>query len=230
MSPQKYAMALAATVLTVSAIPMTALAGEVSLDGEASVKYAPDSARLQFTANAEHNLPEKASEQLTETMAQWRKAVRSLRDRLEDYSDANVNLYTRTLPVQERGQKPERVAVASQTVSFSINDLELLNPLLEQAQKIGLQYHLGEHQFFHSDEENLQRQALAGAIEDARSRCAFVAQQLDKACGEIVTININGGHRPVPMMMAEARASSDTVSSVGPREIRASVSATFKLD
>ncbi|MFO8142040.1 MAG: SIMPL domain-containing protein [Marinobacter sp.] len=230
MSPPKYAMALAATILTAAVIPMPALAGEVSLSGEASVKYAPDSARLQFTANAEHSLPAKASAQLTETMAQWRKAIQGMRDRLNDYSDANVNLYTRTLPVQERGQQPERLAVASQTVSFAINDLELLNPLLEQAQKIGLQYRLGEHQFFHSDEENLQKQALAGAIDDARSRCAFVAQQLDKACGEVVTININGGHRPVPMMMAEARTSNDTVSNVGPREIRASVNATFKLD
>ena len=230
MSPRKNAMALATTILTASALPMTAAAGEVSLSGEGSVRYAPDSARLQFTAKAEHNLPETASQRLIATMEQWRKAVHGMRDSLEDYSDANVTLYTRTLPTQERGQQPERVAVASQTVSFSISDLELLNPLLEQAQNIGLQYHLGEHQFFHSDEESLQKQALARAIEDARSRCAFVAQQLDKTCGEVVTININGGHRPVPMMMAEARTSSDTVSAVGPREIRASVNATFKLD
>ena len=55
------------------------------------------------------------------------------------------------------------------------------------------------------------------------------ASQLDQTCGDVVTININGGHRPVPMM-AEAKSMSDTVSSVGEREIRASVSATFELD
>lgn len=230
MSQTRYAMVLVATVLTASALPSTAVAGEVSLSGEGSVQYAPDSARLQFTANAEHNLPERASQRLADTMEQWRESIQSLRDDLENYSDANVNLYTRTLPVQDRSQQPERVAVASQTVSFSINDLELLNPLLERAQKVGLQYHLGEHQFFHSDEEGLQKQALARAISDARSRCAFVAQQLDKSCGEVVTINVNGGHRPMPMMMAESTSRSDTVSSVGPREIRASVNATFKLE
>ena len=32
------------------------------------------------------------------------------------------------------------------------------------------------------------------------------------------------------MMMAEAKSMSDTVASVGEREIRASVSATFELD
>ncbi|MET4024979.1 uncharacterized protein YggE [Marinobacter sp. MBR-99] len=227
---KKYTKALAATVFVASLAPLAVSAGEVSLSGEGSVRYAPDSARLQFTASAEHNLPERASERLTETMEQWRKAIGDMRDQLSDYSDANVNLYTRMLPVQERGQTPERMAVASQTVSFSIKNLELLNPLLEQAHKVGLQYHLSEHQFFHSDEERLQRQALARAIADARSRCAFVAEQLGKTCGEVKTININGGHRPMPMMMSEARTASDTVSSIAPREIQASVNATFHLD
>jgi uncharacterized protein YggE len=221
---KKYTKALAATVFVASLAPLAVSAGEVSLSGEGSVRYAPDSARLQFTASAEHNLPERASERLTETMEQWRKAIGDMRDQLSDYSDANVNLYTRMLPVQERGQTPERMAVASQTVSFSIKNLELLNPLLEQAHKVGLHYHLSE------DEERLQRQALARAIADARSQCAFVAEQLGKTCGEVKTININGGHRPMPMMMSEARTASDTVSSIAPREIQASVNATFHLD
>ena len=224
------ALALASVILTSALAPITASAGEVSLNGEGIVSYTPDSARLQFTASAEHNLPEKASKQVADTMAQWRNGIQNLRGQLEDYSDADVNLYTRTLPIQERGQKPEQLAVASQTVSFSISDLELLNPLLDQAQKLGLQYHLGSHQFFHSNEQALQRQALARAIEDARDQCKFVAEQLDKSCGDVITMNISGGHRPVPIMMAEAKSAGDTVSSVGPREVRASVSATFELD
>ncbi|HLT12697.1 MAG TPA: SIMPL domain-containing protein [Marinobacter sp.] len=219
------------TALIAGGLPaMAAYAGEVSLNGEGIVTYSPDSARLQFTVSAEHNLPEKASKQVADTMNQWREGIRNLRSQLEDYSDAEVNLYTRSLPVQERGQEPEQRTVASQTVSFSISDLELLNPLLEQAQKLGLQYHLGSHQFYHSNEQDLQRQALARAIDDARDQCRFVAEQLDKRCGDVVTINISGGHRPVPMMMAEAKSAGNTVSSVGPREVRASVSATFELD
>lgn len=210
--------------------PGLSLAGEVTLTGEGSVRYEPDSARLQFTASAEHSLPQKATERVAELMQQWREGISSYRDQLREYTDATVNLYTRTLPAQERGEEAQKQAIASQTISFSINDLTLLNPLLQQAQAVGLDYHLGPHQFFHSDETGMEQEALARAIADAKARCKFVASQLDQTCGDVVTININGGHRPVPMMMAEAKSMSDTVSSVGEREIQASVSATFELD
>jgi len=211
-------------------VPALTMAGEVTLTGEGSVRYEPDSARLQFTASAEHELPQKATERVAALMAQWREGITEYQDQLNDYSDASVNLYTRTLPTSERKEQPRKQAVASQTVSFSISDLTLLNPLLQQAQAVGLDYHLGPHQFFHSDETGMEQEALARAIADAQARCRFVASQLDQSCGDVVTININGGHRPVPMMMAEAKSMSDTVSSVGEREIRASVSATFELD
>jgi uncharacterized protein YggE len=211
-------------------LPTLALAGEVTLTGEGSVRYEPDSARLQFTASAEHALPQKATERVAALMAQWREGITDYRDRLNDYSDATVNLYTRTLPSPGRGEEPEKQAVASQTISFSINDLSLLNPLIREAQAVGLDYQLGPHQFFHSDETGMEQEALARAIADAQARCRFVANRLDQTCGDVVTININGGHRPVPMMMSEAKSMSDTVSSVGEREIRASVSATFELD
>lgn len=210
--------------------PALAVAGEVTLSGEGRVRYEPDSARLQFTASAEHALPQKATERVASLMSQWREGIADYRDRLEDYSDATVNLYTRTLLPEERSEEPETRAVASQTISFSINDLTLLNPLLQEAQAIGLDYHLGPHQFFHSNETGLEQEALARAIADAKARCQFVAKQLDQRCGDVVTININGGHRPVPMMMAEAKSASDSISSVGEREIEASVSATFELE
>ncbi len=212
------------------AVPTLAMAGEVTLTGEGSVRYEPDSAKLQFTASAEHELPQKATERVAALMEQWREGIGKYRDQLNDYSDATVNLYTRTLPAPEREEEPRKQAVASQTISFSISDLNLLNPLLQQAQSLGLDYHLGPHQFFHSDETGMEQEALARAIADAKARCQFVANQLDQTCGDVVTININGGHRPVPMMMAEAKSMSDTVASVGEREIRASVSATFELD
>lgn len=210
--------------------PLVTMAGEVSLSGQASVKYTPDSARLQFTANAEHSLPATASRRVNETMAQWRDRISDYRDQLDAYSDASVNLYSRSIPPQERGQKSEKIAVASQTVSFTIDDLSLLNPLLEQAQALGMDYNLGPQRFFHSDESSLRKQALAGAIADARARCEFVARELDKKCGEVININVDDGHQPPIPMMAEMRASSDTVSEVGLRELRARVSATFELE
>ncbi|MFN2359485.1 MAG: SIMPL domain-containing protein [Marinobacter sp.] len=211
-------------------LPLGAMAGEVSLSGQASVKYTPDSARLQFTANAEHSLPETATRRVNEKMEQWRDGISDYRDRLGSYSDASVNLYSRSVPTQERDQKAEKIAVASQTVSFTIDDLSLLNPILEQAQTLGLDYNLGPQQFFHSNESSLRKQALAGAIADARARCEFVANELDRQCGEVININIDNNHQPPVPMMAEMRASSVPVSDVGPRELTSRVSATFELE
>lgn len=216
--------------LVAALIPLAANAGEVSLTGEGAVNYTPDSARLQFTATAEDNLPANASDKVNRMMSQWRSAIVAYRDRLNEYNDADLNLYTRMIPAPARGDEPRQRAVASQTVSFTIADLALLNPLLAQAQKLGMDYHLGAGNFFHSDENGLQKQALARAIADAKARCEFVAGELDMACGEVVAININGGHRPIPMMRAEASSAGDAVSSVSDRELQASVSATFKLD
>lgn len=223
----RFATLLGAVAL---ALPVTLLAGEVSLTGEGSVKYTPDSARLQFTAAAEHESTKKATDAVNQKIAAWNNAVRDYRAQLDDYNDASLTLYTRNLPVSERNEEPEQRAVASQSVSFVIKDLALLNPLIAAAQKLGMEYHLGAHQFFHSDESGLHQQALGRAIADARKRCAFVAGELDKTCGDIKTINVNGGGRPMPMMMAEARSDKSAVSEVGPREIQTSVSATFELD
>lgn len=216
--------------LSLALLPGLTLAGELTLTGEGSVRYEPDSARLEFTASAEDPLPNKASEQVGEQMEKWRSSIKPWREQLEDYSDARLNLYTRTIPPVERDGQSTQQSVASQTVSFSITDLTLLNPILEQAQALGMEYNLGPHQFYHSREQQLEREALAAAIADARARCEFVARELSQSCGEVVTMNLNSGYRPSPMMMSEARAAKDVVSSVGVREITASVTATFTLE
>lgn len=206
------------------------MAAEVSLTGQASIQYTPDSARLQFTASAEHPLPQTATERLREQMAQWREGIADYRDQMGGYSDASLNLYSRRIPPREQGQETQTLAVASQTVSFTIDNLSLLNPILEQAQAAGMDYNLGPHNFFHSDESGLGDQALAGAIADARARCEFVANELGQRCGDVVTINIDDGHRPPVAMMAEMRGASDMVADVGPRELQSRVSATFELE
>lgn len=211
-------------------VPSLAMAGEVTLTGEGTVRYEPDSARLKFTASAENELPRKATEQVSSMMEQWRQGISEYRPKLQEYTDASVNLYSRTLPSEAREKEPQKRAVASQTVSFSIADLTLLNPILQQAQALGLNYNLGPHQFFHSEETRMEREALALALADAKSRCEFVATQMDQTCGNVVSLNINGGHRPMPMMMSAEARGSDAISSVGEREINASVNATFELD
>ena len=209
--------------------PMVSLAGEVSLSGTASVSYQPDSVRLQVSATAEEDSARAAVNKVNDTLEQWRKGIKPFRQSLNDYSDASLSQYSRTLPSPDRGEPPRTRSVARQTISFSLDDLSLLNPVIEQVQALGLEYRLGPDQFFHSREAELRRQALAGAIADAKSRCEFVAEQLDQTCGDVVSISVGDHHPPRPMM-AEMRSASGPVDSVGPRDIEVSVQATFELE
>ncbi|WP_166260798.1 SIMPL domain-containing protein [Marinobacter salicampi] len=211
------------------ASPALSTASEVSLTGEGSVEYIPDSARLRFTAAVEEQDADQATRKVNAMISDWNEAIDQYRGQLNDYTDANLNLYTRSRPEKGGSAELQRWSVASQAVTFSVNDLDLLNPLVSVAQSLGMEYHLGPEQFYHSDEQGFQRKATARAIADARAQCKFVAQELNMSCGRVKSINVNGGGRPVPMMMAEARGSSP-VSSIGPRELQVSVSATFELE
>lgn len=228
---------IAALFALLTLLPAQALSADVSLTGEGQVRYVPDSARLSFTISAEHPDSEQALEQVRSTMAQWREAIGDIRDQLVDYTDASARLYQRQQqpprPVSDgsNNDEPVTTAVASQTVSFELHDLQLLNPVLEKAQSLGMNYSLDQHQFFHSDEESLQREALAKAIRNARERCRFAATQLDMTCGEIKSLDLHSsGGGPVRMRMSEASAAADTVSEVGPREVSATVQATFAME
>lgn len=219
--------------LTLPATPALAAPAEVSLTGEGQVRYVPDSARLSFTVTAEDENADRALSDVRGTMEQWRESIADLQDQLVDYSDASAHLYQRQqYPRREDGEmgEPTTIAVASQTVSFEIHDLKLLNPVLSKAQDLGMNYNLGQHQFFHSGEEALQRDALAKAISNARERCQFAAEQLDMDCGAVKSLNLQySGGGPVMMRMQEASTKADTVSQVGPREISATVQATFTM-
>lgn len=223
--------AVAAATLALYSTPLAA--GEVNLQGEGSVQYTPDSVRLQFTARAEATDAEAAREDIARTMQEWNRRIEPHRSGLDDYDDATLSLSSYTRPPRDDNSDPEPVTVVSQTIRFELQgDMAKLNPVLDIARDIGLNYHLGDNSFFHSNEDKLEKQALSLAIEDALDRCQFVAKKLDQECGEVKSISINSGHTPRPMMMsAEASGRSDkSVSSIGAREISASVSASFELD
>lgn len=219
-------------LIALPAGPALADPPEVSLSGEGQVRYVPDSARLSFTVSAENADSDEALSKVRAVMEQWRESIADVRSELVDYSDASAHLYQRQrYPQRDDGDadEPRTIAVASQSVSFEIHDLRLLNPVLTKAQNLGMNYNLGEHQFFHSGEEALQQDALAKAIANARERCQFAAKQLDMNCGEVKSLNLqSSGGGPVLMRMQES-STADTVSQVGPREISATVQATFTM-
>lgn len=222
--------AVRATILALGLLPALALAGEVSVTGEGKVEYTPDSIRLQFTAREEDKDPQVATESVKEKISQWEEAVSAYRNQLEDYDSATLNLYSQQFPPNKDGEQPRSRAVASQSVSFTLPALDSLNPVLQAAQESGLEYHISDGNFFHSNEAKLEREALGKAIDDAREQCEFIAMRLNQTCGDVKMLSTSFGGHPVPMMMAEARGKSGPVTAIGNRELTVTVSATFEID
>lgn len=219
-----------AVMLALGMLPALSLAGEVNVNGEGKVEYTPDSIRLQFTAREEDKDPQVATQGVKKKISQWEDAVGAYRNQLEDYDSATLNLYSRQLPPQKDGEKPGTQAVAAQSVSFTLPALDSLNPVLQAAQDSGLEYHISDGNFFHSNEKKLEREALGKAIDDARDQCEFIAKRLNQTCGEVKNLSTSYGGRPVPMMMAEARGKSGPVTAIGEREVTVTVNATFEID
>lgn len=211
-------------------LTLNAIAGEVTLTGQGAVTYQPDSVRMELTATGEHTEADEATDRMKSQVQQWRSLIDDYEDELQELDDTTISIYTRRQPSPARqSEMPETVTVARQTLRFSLSDLSLLNTVLDDARTAKLEYRLGPDSFFHSKADELSKQALAAAIADAKSRCEFVADQLDKSCGDVITLQISDGHRPVPMMSA-MRTAESTVENIGQRKIEATVTATFEID
>ncbi len=217
------------TAAVLLAVSPQSLAGTLSLTGNGSVRYSPDSVHLAFTAQGEGATAATARQALDRSMGKWDQQIQGLRDKLADYSDAVVAVYTRREPDPRRSGSTRQIRVATQQIHFTLGNLQLLERVLAAADQAGFQYRLDRSDFFSSEQTTLHQKALASAIEDARSQCRFVARQLGQACGEVKSMQINqASPRPEPFL-ASARAAGPRPVTVGQQTLDVTVSVTFEL-
>lgn len=213
------------TWITVPLLLMTtaALAGTVTVTGEGTQHFTPDSAHLTFTALGKGASVAQAQQALSQSLRQWDRRIKAMRARLTDYSDATVTVYS------IRDADHRQIKVASRQISFRLGNLELLDKLLAAADAANFQYRLDGNDFYSSQQDQLSRDALAAAIRDARGQCRFVAKQLGETCGEVKTMQVSrGSPRPRPLVMS-ARANGPAPVEVGRQSLQVRVNATFEI-
>jgi uncharacterized protein YggE len=95
----------------------------------------------------------------------------------------------------------------SRTIEVDLRDLEKLGQLLERAVDLGINQ-VSDPQLDSSKRRDLEREALAQAVQDARLNAEAVAKAADARLGPPRTISANSGFvpPPVPMMRAKAMA------------------------
>jgi uncharacterized protein YggE len=122
----------------------------------------------------------------------------------------------------------------SNRVAIKVRDLKKVGRLLSVVTAAGANSVTGPN-FEFDNPSQLEREALAKAMEDAKAKASTLAQAAGAALGEALTISQTGNAgwpppRPVMAMRAKAFAeSADTPIAAGEQGFTAEVSVTFAL-
>lgn len=111
--------------------------------------------------------------------------------------------------------------LVSRQVEIDLRDLEKLGRLLERATDLGANQ-IGDPRLDSSKRRELEREALAKAVEDAKANAEAVARAAGARLGAVRTISANSGFTPPPVPMrvkAMAMEASDAAQSYQPGQM-----------
>jgi uncharacterized protein YggE len=197
-------------VLATFALSSAALAAEadrprtVAVTGQGEVQAEPDLAYLTLGVESRKLKLEEARADVARTIDAVLKLTRDLK------IDQKLVRSTRINVQPEYNWEPnarERTLIGyyvSRQVEIELRDLEKLGQLLERATDIGVNQ-LGDPRLDSSKRRDLERQALAKAVEDARLNADAVAKAAGAKLGSARTISANSGYVPPPMPMMRGK-------------------------
>ena len=192
----------------------------VSVTGTGVVLAVPD--RAQVSAGVETRAP-TAKAALAANAAAMRKVLAAL----EGKGGKNVTTQTVSLSSSFDDQGQPNGFVAS-NVASAITTLGGAGPLIDAAVAAGANTVYGPS-LSRSDADELYKQALTRAVDDARERAGILAKAAGRSLGRVTAIS-EASSAPIPLAEKAANAAADSTPVVsGPQETAAMVSVTFAL-
>jgi uncharacterized protein YggE len=192
----------------------------LTVSGIGTVSAAPDEAQLSFGVETRGTT---AREAVRANADAARKIINALRQAgARELTTQYVSVY----PVSDESGKISGYA-ASNSVS-AVSDVEDAPALIDAAVEAGANQVSGPVMSSKNAEE-LYRQALAKAVDEARARAEVVAKAAGRSLGEIHTMTESGGSAPVPY--AAERLAADAAMPIvpGKQDTTATVTVTFFL-
>jgi len=189
----------------------------VSVSGQGEVQAEPDQATVTLGVESRKPRLEDARAEVTKTIEAVLKLTRDLKIDQKYVRSTRVNVqpeYNWDNNARERNLIGYFV---SRQVEVELRDLEKLGTLLEKATDLGVNQ-LGDPRLESSKRRDLEREALAKAVQDARLNAEAVAKAAGGKVGAARTISASSGFVPAPMMqrmkgMAMAAEASDASQS-----------------
>jgi len=217
------ALALAIGVCT---FPVSGLAAEaerpriVAVSGQGEVQAEPDQAIVTLGVESRKPRLEDARAAVTKTVDSVLKLTRDLKIDQKYVRATRISVqpeYNWDNNAKERNLIGYFV---SRQVEVDLRDLEKLGTLLEKSTDLGVNQ-LGDPRLESSKRRDLERSALAKAVEDARLNAETVAKAAGARLGPARTISASSSFVPVPMqsrmktmaMAADSAEASQTYQS-----------------
>jgi uncharacterized protein YggE len=228
-----------AGLLAILAVPSSpALADDtrprtVSVSGQGEVAAQPDMARVTLGIEARRPTLAEARGTVTSTVDRVLALTRELKidpkyvnaTRLQVQPEYNWN---------EKDRKRVLLGyVVSRQVEVELRDLDQLGPLLERAVDAGANQ-VGDAALDSSRRKELERQAMALAVQDARQNAEVLAHAAGVQLGAVRSLNASASPPPMPMYrmaadMAAAAPRPEATYQAGDMKFAATVSAEYDL-
>lgn len=179
----------------------------INVSGQGEVQAEPDRALISLGVESRKPKLEEARAEVAKAVEAALKLTRDLKIDSKHVRTTRINVQPEYNWENETRERNLIGYYVSRTIEVDLRDLEKLGQLLERAVDLGINQ-VSDPQLDSSKRRDLEREALAQAVQDARLNAEAVAKAADARLGPPRTISANSGFvpPPVPMMRAKAMA------------------------
>jgi uncharacterized protein YggE len=176
----------------------------ISVSGQGEVQAEPDQALVTLGVESRKPKLDDARAEVTKTVDGILKLTRDLKIDTKYVRSTRVNVQPEYN--WENGARERNLIgyVVSRQVEVELRDLEKLGQLLEKSTDLGVNQ-LGDPRLDSSKRRDLEREALAKAVADAKLNAEAVAKAAGAKIGSARTISASSGYSAPPMPMASPK-------------------------
>jgi uncharacterized protein len=205
----------------------------VSVSGMAEVSAEPDIARVTLGVEARKPSMQEARAAVAATVDRVLALTRDLKIDPKQVNATRVQVQPEYRWNEKDRQRVLLGYMVSRQVEIELRDLDKLGTLLERAVDVGVNQ-VGDPMLDSSRRKELEREAMARAVDDARLNAEALARAAGVKLGTVRTLNGSSSAPPVPvlrtsMAMADAKMAPEATYQAGEMKFSASVNAEYDL-
>jgi uncharacterized protein YggE len=177
----------------------------ISVSGQGEIRAEPDRALVTLGIEARKPKMEEARAEVSKTVDAVLKLTRDLKIDQKYVSTTRVNIQPEYNWDQNTRERNLIGYFVSRQIEVDLRDLDKLGQLMEKSFDLGVNQ-VGDPRLDSSKRRDLEREALAKAVADAKLNAEAVGKAAGARIGAPRTISASSGFVPPPMPMMKAQA------------------------